>query len=60
MDSTIIAQAPRLMPYMAAIRASVAQTLGMALDQVNVKAKTAEKMGAVGRGRRSKRGLWCC
>jgi 2-C-methyl-D-erythritol 2,4-cyclodiphosphate synthase len=49
-DSTIIAQAPKLMPYMAAIRASVAQTLGVALDQVNVKAKTAEKMGPVGQG----------
>ncbi|MDD2843534.1 MAG: 2-C-methyl-D-erythritol 2,4-cyclodiphosphate synthase [Rhodoferax sp.] len=49
-DSTIIAQAPKLMPFMAAIRARVAQTLGIAVDQVNVKAKTAEKMGPVGLG----------
>jgi 2-C-methyl-D-erythritol 2,4-cyclodiphosphate synthase len=49
-DSTIIAQAPKLMPHMPAIRASVAHTLGVPLDQVNVKAKTAEKMGPVGLG----------
>jgi len=49
-DSTIIAQAPKLMPHMPAIRAKVAQTLGLELGQVNVKAKTAEKMGPVGQG----------
>ncbi|MDD2882325.1 MAG: 2-C-methyl-D-erythritol 2,4-cyclodiphosphate synthase [Rhodoferax sp.] len=49
-DSTIIAQAPKLMPHMPAIRAKVAQTLGLEPDQVNVKAKTAEKMGPVGLG----------
>ena len=49
-DSTIVAQAPKLMPHMPAIRAKVAQTLGLELDQVNVKAKTAEKMGPVGLG----------
>ena len=49
-DSTIIAQAARLMPFMPAIRAKLAQTLGVALDQVNVKAKTSEKMGPVGLG----------
>ena len=49
-DSTIIAQAPKLMPHMPAIRARVAQTLGLEPDQVNVKAKTAEKMGPVGQG----------
>jgi 2-C-methyl-D-erythritol 2,4-cyclodiphosphate synthase len=49
-DSTIIAQAPKLMPHMPAIRAKLAHTLGLALDQVNVKAKTAEKMGPVGLG----------
>jgi len=49
-DCTVIAQAPKLMPFMPAIRASVAQTLGVAVDQVNVKAKTAEKMGPVGLG----------
>ncbi len=49
-DSTIIAQAPKLMPNMPVIRAKVAKTLGLELDQVNVKAKTAEKMGPVGLG----------
>jgi 2-C-methyl-D-erythritol 2,4-cyclodiphosphate synthase len=49
-DSTIIAQAPKLMPFMPAMRARLAQTLGVALNQVNVKAKTAEKMGPVGLG----------
>jgi 2-C-methyl-D-erythritol 2,4-cyclodiphosphate synthase len=49
-DSTIVAQAPKLAPHMAAINAGVALALGVALDQVNVKAKTAEKLGPVGMG----------
>ena len=49
-DSTIVAQAPKLAPHMAAINAGVAQALGVGLDQVNVKAKTAEKLGPVGMG----------
>ena len=49
-DSTVIAQAPKLAPHMAAINASVAQALGVQSDQVNVKAKTAEKLGPVGMG----------
>ncbi len=49
-DSTVIAQAPKLMPHMPAIRARIAQVLGMAVEQINVKAKTAEKMGPVGLG----------
>jgi 2-C-methyl-D-erythritol 2,4-cyclodiphosphate synthase len=49
-DSTIIAQAPKLAPHMPAIRAKLAHTLGLEPDQVNVKAKTAEKMGPVGLG----------
>lgn len=49
-DSTIVAQAPKLAPHIAAINAGVAQALGVALDQVNVKAKTAEKLGPVGMG----------
>jgi 2-C-methyl-D-erythritol 2,4-cyclodiphosphate synthase len=50
LDSTIIAQAPKLMPHMAAMRANLANALSVAIDQVNVKAKTAEKMGPVGLG----------
>ena len=49
-DSTVIAQAPKLMPHMPAMRASIAKALGVEVDQVNVKAKTAEKMGPVGLG----------
>ena len=49
-DSTIVAQAPKLAAHMPAIVASVAQALGVAPDQVNVKAKTAEKLGPVGQG----------
>ena len=49
-DSTIVAQAPKLAPQMQAIQASVAKALGVRLDQVNVKAKTAEKLGPVGKG----------
>jgi len=47
-DSTIVAQRPRLAPHIDAMRARLAQTLGLPVDVVNVKAKTAEKMGPVG------------
>jgi 2-C-methyl-D-erythritol 4-phosphate cytidylyltransferase / 2-C-methyl-D-erythritol 2,4-cyclodiphosphate synthase len=50
-DSTIVAQAPKLAPHIPAMRERLAQVLGLAPDQVNVKAKTAEKMGPVGEGR---------
>jgi 2-C-methyl-D-erythritol 2,4-cyclodiphosphate synthase len=51
LDSTIIAQAPRMAPHIEAMRQRIAQVLGVAPSQVNVKAKTAEKMGPVGEGR---------
>jgi 2-C-methyl-D-erythritol 2,4-cyclodiphosphate synthase len=47
-DSTVIAQAPRLAPHRDAMRQRVAQVLGLAPDAVNIKAKTAEKLGPVG------------
>jgi 2-C-methyl-D-erythritol 2,4-cyclodiphosphate synthase len=50
-DSTIIAQAPKLAPHIETIRARVAAILGVDAGCVNVKAKTAEKMGPVGEGR---------
>jgi 2-C-methyl-D-erythritol 2,4-cyclodiphosphate synthase len=50
-DSTVVAEAPRLAPYIPAMRGRIAQALGIAADRVNVKAKTAEKMGPVGEGR---------
>ncbi|MCJ0762991.1 2-C-methyl-D-erythritol 2,4-cyclodiphosphate synthase [Variovorax terrae] len=49
-DSTVTAQAPRLAPHIPAMRAAIAQALGLAPGQVNVKAKTAEKLGPVGQG----------
>ena len=49
-DCTVVAQAPKLAPYPQSMRARIAQILGIAVDQVNVKAKTAEKMGPVGEG----------
>ena len=50
-DATIVAQAPKMAPHIAAMRERLAQALGLAVDDVNVKAKTAEKMGPVGEGR---------
>lgn len=47
-DSTVIAQAPKLASHIPAMVASIARSLGLAPDQVNVKAKTAERMGPVG------------
>ena len=49
-DSTVVAQAPRLAPHIAGMRTAVAAALGVTVDQVNVKAKTAEKLGPVGQG----------
>lgn len=50
-DSTIVAQAPKMAPHIPAMRERIAQALSISADQVNVKAKTAEKMGPVGEGR---------
>ena len=49
-DSTIIAQSPRLAPHIPAMRARIAEALGLEKGLVNVKAKTAEKLGPVGQG----------
>ncbi|THU03649.1 2-C-methyl-D-erythritol 2,4-cyclodiphosphate synthase [Lampropedia puyangensis] len=49
-DSTIIAQAPKLAPHMPAMHAHVAAALQLPVAHVNIKAKTAEKLGPVGRG----------
>ncbi len=49
-DSTIIAQAPKMAPYVTRMRENIAADLGLAVERVNVKAKTAERLGALGRG----------
>jgi len=50
-DATLIAEAPKIAPHIAAMRARLAEVLGIDVGQVNVKAKTAEQMGPVGEGR---------
>jgi 2-C-methyl-D-erythritol 2,4-cyclodiphosphate synthase len=50
-DATVIAQAPKLAPHIPAMVECIAGCLGVASAQINVKAKTAEKMGPVGEGR---------
>jgi 2-C-methyl-D-erythritol 2,4-cyclodiphosphate synthase len=50
-DSTVILERPKLKDYREAIRQRLAETLGVELDRVSVKFKTAEKVGPVGEGR---------
>ncbi len=49
-DSTVIAQAPRLAAHIPGMRAAIARAVGVTEGQVNVKAKTAERLGPVGQG----------
>jgi 2-C-methyl-D-erythritol 2,4-cyclodiphosphate synthase len=49
-DATIIAEAPRMAPHIAAMTSTIAETLGISAAQVNVKAKTTERLGFTGRG----------
>jgi len=49
-DVTIFAQEPKLGPVKAAIRDNLADMLGVSPDRVNVKAKTGERVGHIGRG----------
>jgi 2-C-methyl-D-erythritol 2,4-cyclodiphosphate synthase len=48
-DSTVIAERPKLSPYIAHMREVLAELLSVSVDQVNVKAKTSERLGMVGR-----------
>ena len=50
-DSTVVAQAPRLAPHIGAMRECLSGALGLPTEAVNVKAKTAESMGPVGERR---------
>lgn len=49
-DCTVIAQAPRIAPYVAQMREHIAADLGIAPERVNVKGKTTERLGFAGRG----------
>lgn len=47
-DATVVAQRPKLMPYVQQMNENIAEVLGVAPDQVNVKATTEEKLGFTG------------
>lgn len=49
-DCTIIAQAPKMAPHVAAMAANIAADCGLEVGRVNVKAKTTERLGFTGRG----------
>ena len=49
-DATVIAQAPKLAPYIPAMRQNIASDTGLEAGEVNIKAKTAEHLGFIGRG----------
>jgi 2-C-methyl-D-erythritol 2,4-cyclodiphosphate synthase len=51
LDSTIVAQAPKMAPHIDAMRERIAQALAIPVERTSVKAKTAEKLGPVGEGR---------
>lgn len=50
LDATLMAQAPKMAPHIDAMRAVIAEDLGVSLGQVNVKATTTERLGFTGRG----------
>ena len=49
-DATIVAQAPKLLPYIPRMRENIARLLGVAVGDVNVKATTEERLGFTGSG----------
>ena len=49
-DVTVVVQAPRLAPFIGAMRASLAQTLGLQVNMISIKAKTSEGLGYTGDG----------
>ncbi len=49
-DATIIAQAPKMRPHIEQMRENIAEALGIAVEQVNVKATTEEGLGFTGTG----------
>ena len=59
-DSTIIAQRPKLMPYLAQMRENVAEALGLEVSQVSIKATTEEGLGFTGNGEGIAAQAVCC
>jgi 2-C-methyl-D-erythritol 2,4-cyclodiphosphate synthase len=49
-DATVVAEAPKIGPHIPAMRAALAEVLGIAEDRVNVKGTTAKGLGALGTG----------
>jgi 2-C-methyl-D-erythritol 2,4-cyclodiphosphate synthase len=49
-DVVVITERPKLAPFLASMRASVAQALGVSIDRVSIKGKTNERVGELGRG----------
>ncbi|MFH1595779.1 MAG: 2-C-methyl-D-erythritol 2,4-cyclodiphosphate synthase [Pseudomonadota bacterium] len=49
-DATVVAEKPRLALHIAAMKANLAPILGLAVDDINIKATTTEQMGFPGRG----------
>lgn len=50
LDATIVAQAPKMAPHLAAMKQRIAAAIGCEIDCLNLKAKTSERLGYVGRG----------
>jgi 2-C-methyl-D-erythritol 2,4-cyclodiphosphate synthase len=48
-DSTIIAERPKLLPFIPEMRDVLSDLVGVKVDQINIKAKTSERLGAIGR-----------
>jgi len=49
-DATVIAEAPRITPYIPAMRKKIAQAIGATESRISIKATTNERLGAIGRG----------
>ena len=49
LDAVVICERPKLGPHFPAMRAALAKSLGITIDQINLKAKTNEGMGEIGR-----------
>jgi 2-C-methyl-D-erythritol 2,4-cyclodiphosphate synthase len=48
-DATVLAEAPKIMPHVAAMKIQVAEALGISIKRVGIKATTNEKLGSIGR-----------